>query len=104
MSSVLHALPSVHSNPGPHLRQAGRAAGYEGCRLAEADAPREPRLPLADWIECQAGWFRSQETSAAAFVAGELQQLAELARVLRAATVEQFVDRREALAAKGGHL
>ena len=62
-----------------------------------ADAPREPRLPLADWIAAQASWFRSQRTAAGDWLAAEVQELADLARALHAATPEQLTDRRSAL-------
>ena len=73
------------------------ACDHDHDRGCDHGCPGEPRLPLADWIETQAAWFRSQETDAAAWLAGEMQELADLARALHAATIEQFDDRREAL-------
>ena len=63
----------------------------------EADAPREPRLPFAEWIQCQASWFGSQDTAAGRWLAAELTELADLARALCATGPEELDDRREAL-------
>ena len=113
---------------GPYMRALGYQLGYhsqglleaveyraanatlDGCpsvepedreRLDDAydvDFPGPPRLPLADWIEVQAAWFRSQDTDAANWLASEVQELADLCRALHAATVDQFDGRRAALA------
>jgi hypothetical protein len=64
----------------------------------EADGPREPHVPFPEWIETQASWFRSLGSDAAEWLAAELQQLADLARTLRADTPEQLTDRRDTLA------
>jgi hypothetical protein len=62
-----------------------------------ATVPGEPLLPFPDWIECQAGWFRSLSSNAGDWLAAELQQLADLARSLWADTPERLVDRRDAM-------
>jgi len=91
MTSLLRPPDRVHSNPWPDL-DPGLAVA-----VPEPDAPGEPRLPLADWLLAQAGWYRCQGTSLALWLAVEIQRRADLARALHAATPEQYDDRVEAL-------
>jgi hypothetical protein len=123
----VHSNPGHGLEPGPTLLAVGRAAGYASCGLTEAavhhgrygttigcpaiepedsdlldeaceaDGPCEPRLPLAEWAETQASWFRSQRTAAGDWLAAEIQELADLARALHSTTPEQFADRRQAM-------
>ena len=60
-----------------------------------------PAKPAAEWVETQASWFRSQRTAAGDWLAAEIQELADLARALHAATPEQFSDRRNTLSRDG---
>jgi hypothetical protein len=119
--------PPAEISPGPCLRAFGQDLHYPACNLIEAgrhyeahgtvggcpvvepedvelldtacehDCPAEPRLPLADWIACQASYFRSLESDPAAWLAAEIQELADLAQSLHAATPDQFDGRRAAL-------
>jgi hypothetical protein len=59
--------------------------------------PGEPGLPLTDWIEAQASWYRSLATDAADLVADALTELARTVRLTRAATVIEYLDRAEVL-------
>jgi hypothetical protein len=57
----------------------------------------EPLLPLAEWVQVQAVYYRGQETEAAALVAEKLQELADEIRHLDAATPGTYYDRRDAM-------
>ena len=112
---------------GPYVRELGYRLGYNTTALLEAgrhfetagtladcpvvepedvelldesfdlDGPREPLLSFPDWIETCASYYRSLGSDAADWLAAEIQELADLARALHAATPDQFDGRRAAL-------
>jgi hypothetical protein len=59
-------------------------------------APGEPRLPMADWIEVEAGLVRLKGSNLAEWLAGRLDDLAGECRWLAAETPEDFEARSEA--------
>jgi hypothetical protein len=109
------------------VRALGLALGYPACNLADAaahhaahstvagcpvvdpedvelfdesfdlDGPREPLVSFPDWIQGCASYYRSLGSDAADWLAAEIQELADLARLLNAVSPEQLLDRRAAL-------
>jgi hypothetical protein len=63
----------------------------------DRDPPREPLLPFAFWLEVQAQRIRLKGGTAAIWLAGKIDDLADDARSLRAATPEQFDARNDAM-------
>jgi hypothetical protein len=64
----------------------------------EPDAPGEPRLPMADWIEVQASLIRLNGSDLADWLADQIDLLARECRGLRATTPAEFDDRATILA------
>lgn len=73
-------------------------AWMERARPVEPDAPGEPRLPMADWIEVQASLVRLNGSNLAEWLAGKMDDLAEQVRSLDAETPDQFESRSEVMA------
>ena len=104
MSIVRDGFPDVHPSGGPldDLDALALDPEWDGDALDDllADlaagpaAPCEPRLPFPEWVAAQAAWFRSQGTPAADWVAGELEDLAAMARGFGSENPDQFDSRR----------
>ena len=63
--------------------------------FGSTDAPGVPTVPFPAWIELQASALRSHGTEAAGWLAGRLDELATLARFLKATTPAEFEAREE---------
>lgn len=99
MSILRDGFPDVHSDPlEPFADFDAFDPDWEGDVLddvlCDLPAPCEPRLPFAEWVSCQASWFRSQGTPAGDWAAAEFDQLAAQARELGAENPGQFDSRR----------
>lgn len=73
-------------------------AWMERARPVEPDAPGEPTLPMADWIEVQGSLVRLNGSNLAEWLAGKMDDLAEQVRSLDAETPDQFDARAEVMA------
>lgn len=127
MTTLLHAPSRVHSKfadaPCPAIAATDgfdcRAAWMfdesrwcPSCRRAEAayrvalasptapepDAPAEPRLPMADWIEVEGQALRLRGSNLADWLAARLDDLAAECRSLHAGTPDEFDARSEVMA------
>lgn len=92
MSSLLRPPDPVHSNPGDRLAEL-----LDQAEAVVTGPLGGPVPPLARWIDRQAAYYRGLGSDSAAWLAAEIQQLADLARLLHAATVDQLVDRRDVM-------
>lgn len=79
----------------PETDDAQWVAAHLG--LPDGTPPGEPRLPFADWIRVKASLVRLDGTPAAKWLAGEIDQLADLAEHLEATTPDEFDGRYEVM-------
>jgi hypothetical protein len=69
----------------------------------EDDLPNlDAALPFAEWVDAQADFYGNLGTPAGRWLAGQIRELADLARLLNAATPDQFDGRLRAM--DGDHL
>lgn len=88
-------FPDPDGSPGAGPDDYRWVAEHMGFPQAHDDAPGEPMLPFAEWIRVKASLIRLDGTDAAAWLAREIDRLAELAEALHAETPDQFDGRRE---------
>jgi hypothetical protein len=98
-------VPDTSAPVQPHLEDdldwfdldAEFAADLAEIALSDADELDGIGLTLADWLDCQAGYYLQVGTPAARFLAEEIRMLGVEARGLCATTIDAFTDRRQAM-------
>jgi hypothetical protein len=101
MATVPDVSDDVHSNPGVIpmnlLSLFGDATDHDDMALLDLvrggfmdDAPGEPLLPFADWLEVQGQVIRLKGSPTASWLAAKVDELAGWARRLEAASPADF--------------
>jgi hypothetical protein len=105
-------VPFVAEWIGPTPADAAEAADLLNQGDAgDAEPPSDARMPFADWLACQASWYRSFGTEAADYLAGLIDGHAGWARTLGAQSPADLAERlaliddwRDERLSKGGAL
>ena len=101
MATVTENPEPVHSNQLTGVLHLDGDDAWWAAVSAELDQeqphvfePEAEPSSFPHWIQEQASYFRSLDTSSGRFLAGELDELAQLAAELKAMTAEAFAHRR----------
>src|SRR3954469_4815675 len=100
MPMIQSAIAPVNSDPIPDDVLIDDESWAEYLRMVELVEHRhreygEPLLPLAEWVNVQAAYYRSLESEAAMLVAERLDGLVAELRALDAPSPAVYYDRRQ---------